>query len=59
MTYFAKPNHIEYDNWFDSNINAFDLINYTNEKGFKASIHQKFYQLSVQNLTIGSSNNLH
>ena len=58
MSYFAKPNYIEYDEWFDSNIDPIDLINYTNEAEFTNSIHEKFYQISIQNLTIGSSNNL-
>ena len=58
MSYFAKKNYIEYDEWFDSNIDPIDLINYTNEAEFTNSIHEKFYQISIQNLTIGSSNNL-
>ena len=58
MSYFAKPNYIEYDEWFDSNIDPIDLINYTNESEFTNSIHEKFYQISIQNLIIGSSNNL-
>ena len=58
MSYFAKPNHIEYDEWFDKNIDPIDLINYSNEAEFTNSIHEKFYQLSAQNLTIGSSHNL-
>ena len=57
MSYFAKPNHIEYDQWFDENIDPIDLINYSNEAEFTNSIHEKFYQISAQNLTIGSSNN--
>ena len=56
MTYFAKPNHIEYDKWFDENIDPIDLLNYSNEAEFTNSIHEKFYQISTQNLTIGSSN---
>ena len=58
MGYFAKPNHINYDEWFDKNIDPIDLINYSNEAEFTNSIHEKFYQLSAHNLTIGSSNNL-
>ena len=56
MSYFAKPHVIEYDEWFDANIDPIDLINYTNEREFTNSIHEKFYQISAQNLTIGSSN---
>ena len=58
MSYYAKPNYIEYDIWFDKNIDPIDLINYSNEKEFTNSIHEKFYQISAQNLTIGSSDNL-
>ena len=58
MSYYAKPNYIEYDEWFDANIDPIDLINYSNEAEFTDSIHHKFYQISSQNLTIGSSNNL-
>ena len=57
MTYFAAPNYIEYDKWFDENINPIDLINYSNENEFSYSVHEKFYNLSNKNLTIGSSDN--
>ena len=57
MSYYAKPNHIEYDVWFDANIDPIDLIDYSNEAEFTNSIHEKFFQLSSQNLTIGSSSN--
>ena len=57
MSYFAEPNYIEYDKWFDENIDPIDLINYSNETEFTNSIHEKFYKLSSRNLTIGSSNN--
>tara|TARA_B100001769_G_C21812105_1_gene441766 strand:+ start:250 stop:429 length:180 start_codon:yes stop_codon:yes gene_type:complete len=58
MSYFAEPNYIEYDKWFDANIEPIDLIHYTNEAVFTSSVHEKFYQLSTQNLNIGSSDNL-
>ena len=58
MTYFAEPNHIEYDEWFDKNIDPIDLINYLDETDFSNSVHEKFYKMSTQNLTICSSNNL-
>ena len=58
MTYFAEPNNIEYDEWFDENIEPLDLMNYSNEKEFIDSVHEKFYKISTRNLTIGSSNNL-
>ena len=57
MSYFAKAKHIEYDVWFDENIQPIDLINYSNEKEFSNTVHEKFYQISKKNLTIGSSNN--
>ena len=59
MTYFAEPNYIEYDKWFDENIEAIDLIDYKNETEFTNSIHAKFHKISSRNLTIGSSNNLY
>ena len=58
MSYYAEPKYIEYDEWFDSNIDPIDLIDYSNETEFTDSIHSKFYQLSSKNLTIGSSNNM-
>ena len=58
MSYFAKPNYVEYDEWFDENIEPSDLIDYSDETEFSNSVHDKFYKLSTQNLTIGSSNNL-
>ena len=57
MPYFAEPNYIEYDKWFDANIDPIDLIDYSNEADFTNSVHEKFHQLSSQNLNIGSSEN--
>ena len=31
MSYFAEPNHIEYDAWFDENIDPIDLMDYVDE----------------------------
>ena len=59
MSNFAEPNHIEYDAWFDENIDPLDLVNYSNEKEFSDSVHEKFHKISAQNLTIGSSDNFH
>ena len=59
MTYFADPNHIEYDEWFDENIAPLDLLDYSNENEFSDSVHEKFYRMSTLNLTIGSSDNFH
>ena len=59
MSYFAEPNHIEYDAWFDENIDPVDLVNYLDEKEFSDSVHDKFHKISTRNLTIGSSDNFH
>ncbi len=55
MSYFAEPNYIEYDAWFDENINPLDLVNYLDEKDFSDSLHYKFHNISTRNLIIGSS----
>ena len=57
MSYFAEPNHIEYDAWFDQNIDPIDLLDYSDEKVFSDSVHDKFHMISTRNLTIGSSEN--
>ena len=54
MTYYAKPNYIQYDEWFDNNIEPCEL-KYEKEKKFSNSFHEKFYKMSKQNLTIGGS----
>ena len=60
MSYFAEPNHIEYDVWFDENIDPLeDLVDYSDEMVFSDSVHDKFYNISTRNLTIGSSDNFH
>ena len=55
MTYFAKPNFIEYDKWFDDNIDPLDLNYYIEEKKYSNTLHEKFYNLSSKRLLIGSS----
>ena len=57
MTYYAELNYINYDEWFDQNIDPLDLVNYLNETEFTESVHEKFYKLSSKNLIIGSSKN--
>ena len=57
MTYYAEPNYINYDEWFDENIDPLDLVNYLNETEFTESVHEKFYKISSKNLIIGSSSN--
>ena len=54
MTYYAKPNYIQYDEWFDKNIDPMDL-EYEKEKRFSNSVHDKFYKMSNHNLIIGGS----
>ena len=54
MTYYAKPNYIQYDEWFDNNIDPREL-EYEKEKNFSDSVHEKFYKMSKHNLIIGGS----
>ena len=54
MTYYAKPNYIQYDEWFDNNIDPCEL-EYEKEKKFSDSVHEKFYKMSKHNLIIGGS----
>ena len=56
MTYYANPNYIKYDEWFDNDIDPLDLKYYSDEKKFIDSVHEKFYQLSNHKLLIGTSN---
>ena len=54
MTYHAKPNYIQYDEWFDNNVDPFEL-EYEKEKEFSDSVHEMFYKMSKHNLIIGGS----
>ena len=54
MSYFAGPKYIEYDEWFDANIDPIDLIEYLRESEFANSVHAIFYLLSARNLNISS-----
>ena len=58
MSYIAKQNYIEYEEWFDENLDQLDLEYYKEEKVFSNTIHEKFYGLSKRKLLIGSSNKL-
>ncbi len=58
MSYIAKQNYIEYEEWFDENLDQLDLEYYKEEKVFSNTIHEKFYDLSKRKLLIGSSNKL-
>ena len=57
MTYYAKPNYIQYDEWFDNNIDPCEL-EYEMEKKFSDSVHEKFYKMSKDNLIIDGSESL-
>ena len=57
MTHYAKPNYIQYDEWFDKNIDPCEL-EYEKEKKFSDSVHEKFYKMSNHNLIVGGSENL-
>ena len=54
MTYHAKPNYIQYDEWFDNNVDPFEL-EYEKEKKFSDTVHEMFYKMSKHNLIIGGS----
>ena len=54
MTYYARTNYIQYDDWFDKNIDPLDL-EYDKEKKFSNSVHEKFYKMSSHNLIISGS----
>ena len=54
MTYYAKSNFIEYDDWFDENIDPLDLNYYFEEKKYINSVNEQFYGLSSKRLVIGS-----
>ena len=54
MTYYAAPKYIQYDEWFDINIDPYEL-EYDKEKKFCNSVHEKFYKMSKDNLIIGGS----
>ena len=57
MTYHAKPNYIQYDEWFDKNIDPSEL-EYEKEKKFSDSVHEKFYKMSNHNLIVGGSESI-
>tara|TARA_B100000214_G_C23883854_1_gene588548 strand:+ start:689 stop:934 length:246 start_codon:yes stop_codon:yes gene_type:complete len=54
MTYYSKANYINYDDWFDKNIDLNDL-EFEKEKKFSNFVHEKFSKISNQNLIIGGS----
>ena len=42
MSYFAESNHIEYDAWFDANIDPLDLLDYLKIKNVNLVSHVPF-----------------
>ena len=44
MTFYAEPNHIDYDEWFDNNIDPLDLVNYINKAEFTKSVYEICYK---------------
>lgn len=46
MTIISKSNFVEYETWFDKNIDPWDLENYVDKSIFSTNIHEKFYKLS-------------
>ena len=54
MTYCSRPDYIQYDDWFDQNIDPMDL-EYEKERIFSESVIDKFYKMSSQNIIIGGS----
>ena len=57
MTHYAEPNYIQYDVWFDKNIDPCEL-EYEKEKKFSDSVHEKFYKMSNHNLIVGGSESI-
>ena len=55
MAYITKSNFIEYDTWFNKNINPIDLENYIDENTFSNNIHEKFSNLASEKLVIGTN----
>ena len=55
MSYFAKPNYIVYDEWFDDNFKK-NKLDITNKKTkLISNIHDFFYKQS--NYKVGASEN--
>ena len=54
MTYYAKSNYIQYDEWFDKNIDPKEL-EYEKENKFSNTVNEQFYKISNHNIVIGGS----
>ena len=57
MSYFAKPNFIVYDEWFDNDFKKNKLINKNKKITNTSNIHEFFYEKSNYKFG-GSENNL-
>ena len=56
LSYFAKPNFIVYDEWFDNDLKKKNKLDFKNKKTTNSSkIHEFFYEQS--NYKIGASEN--
>ena len=55
MSYFAKPNFIVYDEWFDEDLETTKLFAQNNKINNISNIHEYFYEQS--NYKIGASEN--
>ena len=58
ISYYAKSNFIEYDEWFDENIDPLDLNYYSEEKKYSKTINEQFFDLTSKRLVIGLLKNL-
>ena len=54
MSYFAKPNFIVYDEWFDNDFKK-SKLDFKNKKISSSKIHEFFYEQS--NYKVGASEN--
>ena len=55
MSYFAKPNFIVYDEWFDNDLKKITPVDKNKKKSKISSTHDFFYEQS--NYKVGSSEN--
>ena len=55
MSYFAKPNYIAYDEWFDTNLEKNKLDEQNKKLKTISNLHEFFYEKS--NFKIGGSEN--
>ena len=56
MSYFAKPNYIPYDEWFDDDLEKEEITFFNKRRKYLSNIHEFFYRQSKNK--IGASENL-